>query len=372
MNSRDRLADGPLKQGIEEELAEVLRHHEKLRELKNRRREKEIAERLEDSTPLEDVLKSLIRRSPTLASLFLLGKKLPNPFTPESVKGEDKAYEGKRFPEYFRFKGKPYGTVLERNTHIDRRARLLFETDATNDYLDREVDPGSATLEICREGGREAVGTFSLNLHDGVGALTVPLPPSATPGDVLSFRLEVTDDSRIDGLVNEFRLRVKPKAAPLKNKPGGKKKPRSKNKGGDRDAPVHLALPEIVPVHEAEWEEHKFDRFSALKITHAGSTNDNGEAGAEAYDFYVNVDNIYLRTEQKRSKEPAELMQQRFMHALVLLGLAMIHDDMSSRPTGDDDEKHESSLESKVAVITRAVAPVLLPMIDALGSIEEA
>ena len=374
MNSRDRLAAGPLKDGIESELAELLRHHETLRELKNRRRESEIAERLEDSKPLEDVLKSLIERSPTLASLFLLGKKLPNPFTPQSVRNDSEPYAGKRFPTYFHFKGKSYGDVLDRDAHLERRVRILFETDARNDYLDREVEPGTASLDVTSEQGRVPAATFTLNLHDGIGALTMPLPESAEVGDFLTLRLEVTDETRLDSFVNEFRIRIKPKSVTPTKTDSKRNKPPSKNQGDDRDAPIHLALPEIVKVHESDWKEHGFDRFSALEIKHAGTSNDHDEVASDSFDFFVNVDNIYVRTEQKRSKEPAELMEQRFMHGLVLVGLAMIQDDMSTRPDEDAEDNEESgraSVERKVAQVTRALAPVLLPMIDALGSVED-
>jgi len=86
MNSRDRLSGGELRLEIEHALEDLLKHHEGLRALKERRRREEIESKLEDSKPLEDILKSLLERYPSLSALFPLGNSASNPFT-ECVKG---------------------------------------------------------------------------------------------------------------------------------------------------------------------------------------------------------------------------------------------------------------------------------------------
>ncbi|HZL37986.1 MAG TPA: hypothetical protein VFC78_21905 [Tepidisphaeraceae bacterium] len=76
MNSRDRLSGHELRKAIEEALEDLISKHPGLRELRERRRSEEVADRLEDSKPLEDVLQSILRSSPTLERLFLLGQRL--------------------------------------------------------------------------------------------------------------------------------------------------------------------------------------------------------------------------------------------------------------------------------------------------------
>jgi len=58
MNSRDRLRSGDLRKGIESVLEGLLKTHEGLRSLKERRRREEIETKLDDSKPLEDILES--------------------------------------------------------------------------------------------------------------------------------------------------------------------------------------------------------------------------------------------------------------------------------------------------------------------------
>ena len=52
-------------------------------------------------------------------------------------------------------------------------------------------------------------------------------------------------------------------------------------------------------MHEREWSLHGFDEYSALAVTHAGLA----ASGVDVYDFYINVDNRFLRLAQKESIE---------------------------------------------------------------------
>jgi hypothetical protein len=61
MNSRDRLSGGELRQQIEESLEELLKQHQGLRDLKERRRREEIESKLDDAKPLEDILEKLLK-----------------------------------------------------------------------------------------------------------------------------------------------------------------------------------------------------------------------------------------------------------------------------------------------------------------------
>ena len=56
MTSRDRLCDGDLKKQIEKELQELLKKHEGLRELKERRRREEMEGKIGDAKPLLDTI----------------------------------------------------------------------------------------------------------------------------------------------------------------------------------------------------------------------------------------------------------------------------------------------------------------------------
>lgn len=143
MPSRDRLVeDNAFAMEIEKKLEQELHDHPGLRELKNARQKLDVQEQLADNKPLEDVLKRVLKTSPTLAKIFGAGTRLHNPFKPENVQPSQKPFVGKPHPTFFRFAGKEEGEILARAAHLESRVRVAFDTDAVDDYFTRKVDRG--------------------------------------------------------------------------------------------------------------------------------------------------------------------------------------------------------------------------------------
>ena len=176
MNSRDRLRTGELRDAIEDRLEYELKHDQSLRELRERRRREEIEARLEDSKPLEDVLRPLLEKSQVLSDFLLRGKRASTPFRTKGVGSEDKPFKGERYPKLFKFKGKQYGVELHQNCHMNQRCRITFETDAANDYFNRDIDRGEFSLFLVSDDGRSPVEDYALNLQSGIATLNLPLP----------------------------------------------------------------------------------------------------------------------------------------------------------------------------------------------------
>jgi hypothetical protein len=77
MSSRDRLSKHALRFTIEREIEELLRTNPKLRKLQEQRRFQDVETKLSEEKPLEEVLRRIFKSSPTLQTLFLLGRRLP-------------------------------------------------------------------------------------------------------------------------------------------------------------------------------------------------------------------------------------------------------------------------------------------------------
>jgi hypothetical protein len=384
MNSRDRLSGGELRQELEDVLEDMLKQHQGLRALKERRRREETEERFADNKPLEDILESLLKKSQTLATLFLPGARASNPFKPVKVQEEEKPYLGKLSPTFFKLQGKKYGEVLQRETPQNMRSRITFETDAVNDYFSRSIDPGQFTIWREVDGERRPVLNYvGPNLQNGIGTLSVQLPENCQPGDELEFLTTVTDASRVDSFENRFVVRVRT-AADTSGGTSTRRKPPAKTPGSDRDTPGGITLPKIKEVHEVDWDRHStpFDKYTALRVMHAGTEETNGASDdiPTVYDFYVNMDNLYLRSEMKPAGADAELLRKRFVYGNVLIGLALLHQEELDRKArrdkrnqqGDNDEdgEPEMNIEERIGRFTLAIAPVLLPMVDSLGGLE--
>jgi hypothetical protein len=201
--------------------------------------------------------------------------------------------------------------------------------------------------------------------------LLYELPVDAAVGAVYEYHVEVTDDSRVDSIENPLLVSVAPEAP---KGGGGGSRGGGGNKGkGNVGGPSQLALPPITPVHEADWEKHGMDEGTALKVELADAVEGGGD-GAEVYDFFVNVDNRYLRVAQKEVRSDVELLEKQFLYGMVLVGLALLQEQQErakrrSAKSDDHGEADDTTSTEFVAIATRALAPIFLPMLESIGGL---
>ena len=377
MNSRDRLADARLGRRIEEQLSDMLRRHPGLQELKNRRRQEDTASRIGDSKPVEEVLRSMLKRSPALARLFFPGSKLANPFSAIDVP-VGKKYAGKLHPTYFRFRDREDGVVLERPAHLKQRARLTFETDVANDYLRRSYRPGRITVSAALNGSKIDIDS-NTNLFDGFAHLNMDLPSAAKDGDSLRVHVEVQDETLIEPFGNDAVLHIAPEQVQQGTKDHKRKRrPDTEPTGDTEKRPAGISIPEPTPVHQDEWEKFSMDRFSAVRAIIGEATSDGKAPGIGAYDLFINMDNDYLRVEKKAHAKNSQMIEYRYKFGMTLTAIAAIRYAGELRARGEaekdadeDEDRREVSTEELVAATTDAMAPALLPMIDILGELDD-
>jgi len=364
MPSRDRLAETSFRFSIEKELEDIIKNHSGLRELQNRRRKELIEDKLHDSKPLADVLENIIKKSPTLSNLFLRGVRIKNPFIMEGVAKQEE-FKGKEFPTYFKLV-KNFTKDNPKICHLNRKFRIQYETDAENNYFNRDKDPGELILKFNGEATRD----YSLNLWNGLATLTISIPESAKIGDILCFDMRVSDINRIESFTSQFCIKVS-KEQESNGSGGGRKKPPSNKKGDDRQRESYLDLPNVIDIRKENWgkedyREFGFNEFSALKVRSAGEGN--------GYDFFINMDNSCLKTEMKGiTKIEPMILEARYRYGMVLLGISIL--DFEENRTKNKKKSSESndngiSIYDQISLFTEAVSPTLLPMIASLGSSE--
>lgn len=395
-NSRDRLSGGDLRRDIEEELESQIAHHPGLRELRERRRREEVAEKLSDAKPLEDVLRAILKTSPSLSKLFLLGQRVNAPYRAQSNGetggggGSDHGtadFKGKRHPTYFRFDKLKDGETLKRTCEHGHRCRLKLVTDVENEYFVRDLDRGRYHVEVVAGSleGREL--TTSINLYNGIAHWSVAIPPEdVAPGDALTVQLTVMDDVLAEPIVNlailtvmEATTRQSGESGPRKERSGGKTPESSGagsgrgNKGDNQDGPpAGIELPPIKKVHRDGWGARGFDEHSACTVIEEESSD--GSEGRSTYEFYINVDNVYLQTDIKQGAGDPAVTEAKFIYGNVLVGLALIHDRRHAEDQREDREatgadEDEEPIARRMEQVSRALAPFLVPMVDYLGSL---
>jgi hypothetical protein len=366
MNSRDRLRVNPVSKQLEEKLESFLRNEPTLREIQNRRRQKATEEKLSDDKPLSDVLARLMKTNPVLNQLFLQGLNISTPFPPSGTRnGRRQDFVGKRFPTFFRFKEREDGEPLRRPATRGTRVRVAFETDAEDSYFVRDSEAGVWNVQRRIDGELvDATGWITTGPKSGVAQLWFDdLPDDALPGSQLEYVIEVTDPGRIDAFRMELTLDVN--AARDRETTSGTSTSRHANSGKGRHGGSDslLNLPKITPVHREHWPEHDFNEMSALRVVHVGTEEDES---APVYDFFVNVDNKFLLHSYKQRAADEALLEKQFIYGLVLVGLALIQDDHRRPPEAQGDVP---GIDEIIARTTRALGPILVPMLQSLGSL---
>jgi hypothetical protein len=378
MSSRDRVAEeSPLFTELERSLEEALHEHPGLRDLRNRRAQEDLAEQLSDNKPLESVLKQVFKSSPALAKLFSKGERLSTPFKPETVQPDPTPPKLHAHPTYFHFSGRAAGDALKRTAHLEQRCRILFTTDAVDDYFTRKYDAGKFVFRRVTGDPHEPVKSFiGPNLVRGRASLSFDLPADAKVGDQLTYEAIVEDEVMQRSFTNRFTLQVAAEQTAKPPSPSVKPQPPGTKPGTTPDGQGGIALPKVIKLKQSDpkWSEHFDDELGCLDVIE--DSDDVSGKQVTVYTFYLNEENVALRTELKASRNNAAVLMKQFEVAAVLLGLALIHDQniVKKRPVNDessDDKDAEAGLQDRVRTLSRAAAPVLLPMIQALGELGE-
>ena len=352
MNSRDRMSSGGFGKKLERVLEEFLKDDDTLKQIQQKRREEAITKKLDDDKPLEDVLSSIFKSSSVLSKLFILGDKLKNPINLVSTSTSE-TFNGRYNPTYFEISKKPSVEVLKREAQIGRKFRISFRTDAANDFFSRDDYPGEYSL-LCNG---ISCSNHGMNLHNGTAVLTVSLPDNTIVGTTNQYECVVFDTNVDREFKSVFEIISVPYVDVGSNPhQSHSSKPPGPDKNEKTTAPTGISLPEVVEIYKEKWEENHFTKESALKVVRAA-------ANSEAFDFFVNMDNIHLQTELKpiaKNEVKIKLLKSRYKYSMVLIGLSVL-----GYYSGNESDDSREDLVQKVSDM---LSPIILPMIDVMGS----
>jgi hypothetical protein len=351
MASRDRIRKNEVYNALEKQLTDVLRNHPGLQELNQRRRKADLESHLEKEAPLE-AFQKLLDLDPTLSSLFAVGDRLVTNTGPTARP----PFIGRLFPTFFRLSNASKDGLVKQ-CPLNRTCRLEFETDASNDYFKRTVDPGRIIVEPpnLMEQSHLWNGRFEARFR---------VPWDATVGQEFEVIVTVTDLER-EALDAPFLTKFMLKAAPETDtavKPGPNHRMRGPSSNGSKKG-VGLALPLIREVYKDEWDKYGFDAYSGITIRHNG---------VQGYDCFVNIDNTFLLTELARARQDDKpLVKFWFSYGLVLAALGMIKHRMRTATNdnhgpGSDNADEQIDLDD-VSQSCSSLAQVIIPIIRTLS-----
>lgn len=374
MPNRERLREGDLKFQLERQLEQKLKDHKELEQKAQERRKSELSENPEVSKSFEQFVQDMVSKHPLLERILGPGFRIPNPFKPQAVEAVEKPWKGVRFPTKFHFRDREPGHHLKREANLNSQVRVAFVTDAENDYFRRDEQPGEIQLyQVVSEELQPAKNWRTPHIFEGNGVLTMSLPPEAVVGDVVSYELQVTDPSRIEPFKNRFSLTVRPERedtvkppkppTPKPDKPGT-----DQGKGAQED--TRLDVPSPSEIFEKDWaaQNPEFDKYTAMRIKR--------RPGEEAtlFDYFINMNNVFIDQAIKEKPKKVFEIRNRYKFGMTFITLALIRQEIEARKKAkpgddeDDDDAHEQ-ISDRVAEVTSAIAPFLLPLVDSLSRI---
>ena len=370
VNDRVHLRKTPFQEKIVAAVEDYLGHHDGLSKLQEERKRKLKSDRLDDSKPLEAVLSNVFKHSASLSRIFLKGERLASAFKTEKVGVEDAPFVGVEYPKIFKFQKIDYEKVLKRSANIGSKCRIGFETDAENIYLIRKKNPGTYKLYL-RSGEKDLIEAkllmmdHSLRLYNGIATLSIDIDEKYSIDDKLHFQLEVTDPMRIidPPFKNEFELSLIEPVDKTQGTQSPRKRPPSPNPDDKREIAGGIKLPELIPIYEKNFDEHQMNKYSAIKAIVS-----KGEGDSPEYTFLVNRDNIYLQHEIKQDIGSTEELIAYFDYGMALIGISLIYDEEQKRENASDE--NERSIEDNIEDFSRAVSPILIPMIKEFGELD--
>ena len=384
MNSRDRLSETPLRYRIERALETVLAENADLARFRDLRRRAVEDARLTDEAPLMHAVQALVTSNPSLRRVLRTADPqrataaILRDYGAEAERTASWAFEGKEHPSYLRFVGN-FDPASPRRATRSRPVRVRFETDAVDDWISRRDGAAEILVEaVDLDTGTAVDVDVNVMLSSGKGEVTVSaadggqLVPDTHEGALsITFSDPMMQLAWSQGVPVTGGQTLPADVAPDTHRdatPEADREPDAPHPDRRRPADRELRFPEVVRVREKSTEarpatvtwadlDPPFDSESALRVV------DNGLGG---YDFYVNLDNVYIRAECRLNPEGADVIETRYVYALILMGMSML------RRVHGEDEDAELSQEDLIERTTSDVAPVLIPMIEALSNIEGA
>lgn len=335
---------------IKERISEFVKDSPQIKAL-NEERRRLLSEKTRHAKDHEDLLLSVFKTAPALKALLSPGSFFTKSMG-EPVNGS--RYEGKEFPTYFHFKGSKGQSIFDLERRINQSLKIKFETDAENNYFNRDRCPGKFEVFQMEYDEWVLAENFYSNpppLENGIATVHIGFPKKCIVGDKVHFKFVLTDDR--PGMRQPFENECKINVL----KEGG-----SESGGGrGNHLPKGINLPKIEEVKRGGWSNLDFNQESALAVK-------NGNDGRHVY--YVNVDNVHLINGLRKNSNVVAVKAQ-FVLFNVFLGLALLKAngglEAGSENIPGKDGEFSKDIQADIERISKDLAPIALHVVRVLS-----
>lgn len=309
MPSRDRIAEGSeYAEQLKEKIVYELRNCERLKKLNEKRRDQriQITDKGEEEL-YKDVIQKLLARNRSLADLFPFGKKLKISSSAGRTVKESEPFIGQYIPTFLKVQKAKNGEIMKKMLPINSYIQVRLETDAQNDYLDREKEGGrlliSPTIKVLSGG----------YLNDGVIPFRIAPQRMARAGGKDEVVIVELTRPYENSLITKFLVEYTP---PIKKEthPPGEQKEKEETFG----------IPMPHPVFREEWPKYNWIGEDIVEI---GEIERNGE---KIIDVWINMDADvlinFLRAKSNLTEAKQTAIKRFYKAGIHLHSLVLYHE----------------------------------------------
>ena len=304
-----------------DEVTNLIRGSEYLRELQRRIAREETARITEESQV--ELFQNLVDSDPSIAQLLPGGSVVTLPGYVGRDEGEVEEWLGRYSPTYLELVGR---AVRQDGAEIavDGRRRVAFRTDAVNDYLTRPENRGRVFTS-----GLDGKFSYTSSLRDGRLLVTFTAQSDKVEvGDRFPFSLSLLDDAMPEPVTEESELKVV--EIRTLRPPGPSSPPRPSGDDGDDETVEGRALPpsrwltkdgrKIGGDETDNWPDDFTDQDG-------GRVDDFGETRV----YGINYDNAHFRRflDAERNDLNKKVVAEQYRIGMLVLMMGL--DDAYSR-----------------------------------------
>jgi hypothetical protein len=337
MGSRDRLRKDTFFRELNTKVRDIIITDKKLKELNNKRRQDEKGKPMEQDEQFLETIEDLINRNLGLEYLFDDGMKIHTAFDLREKDTSAVKWNGKTWPTFFDISWKRMKEIPKGQTF-----RVRYNTDAVDSYLDRADNPGEFSIEGELE-------DYQIVLRNGLATLTIIPPKNVDSGKTLKYKTTVTDP--FNKWEHEFEVTISDEPIQSFKGESWPAQPPALIDGHRRKVPRSKDLPELKEIRRHQWGDI-YNEWTVIRaVPFEGK-----------YDLYINMDNQLFLDYFKRSKTPGYELEQKYKRAMYLVTLALLrkHEVLGIKFL---DAQGEIPKEEVIGQVTRALSPVIMPII---------
>lgn len=255
LGSRDRVRENTDFINFKEALIFALSTNEISQKLDEEYKDRILAKIKPDKGIAKQIVAGLISKNNSLMNYFGLGSEVPITEVGEKTEEVPEDYSGSYIPTFLKPRKKITGSILTKEMPMNaRHSVILLDTDAQNDYFNRDEDRG--TLNWKSSDSRAKISVYYL--YNGMLPLRLVVDSPAI-GEKFDFNIEITRPGQ-PSLTQHFQLEI------IKEKQ--KREPREPQK------PKHkgVSLPELIVVREnpsqieERWSAHQWSAENIAKV----------------------------------------------------------------------------------------------------------